>query len=425
VLTRVEEKTVKSAAKKASIISIGNEIITGHIVDTNAAYLSASLIDNGIPTVGVHQIGDDVEVIASTIRQTAEVSDIILLTGGLGPTDDDVTREALARYLDTKLELRSNLLQELEKFFEKRSIAMPEINKRQAYVPIGTEPMPNSLGTAPGILAKCEGKIIAAMPGVPSEMKRMFENYVMPELKKESSGMVILIRKLKCFGTGESTLVQKLGDMMARDRNPQINCTVSYGVITLHIVATAKDKTHAQQMVERDEQILKGLLGELVYGVEEQTLAQVVGERLAEQKKTLTVAESCTGGLLGKLITDVPGSSRYFVGGWITYSNKAKIAELGVPAETIGRCGAVSAEVATAMAEGARQRARTDYAISITGIAGPEGGSEQKPVGLVYIGVASAQDCSVQRFIFPPDRELIRLRAAQTALNVLRLKMRI
>ena len=411
--------------KKASIISVGNEIITGQIVDTNAAYLSSNLVTVGIPTVGVHQVGDDVEVIGATIQQAAKISDVILITGGLGPTDDDVTREALANYLGTKLEVQDDLLKMLVQFFAKRGVPMAEINKRQAYIPAGAQPLPNPLGTAPGILARHNEKIVAVMPGVPSEMKKMFEESVLPQLREFAGGQIILMQKLKCFGAGESQLAQMLGNMMERGRNPQINCTVSFGVITLHIIASATDKSQAQQMVEQDETELRNILGNLVYGVAEQTLAEVVGQQLAQQKKTLTVAESCTGGLVAKLITDVPGSSQYFKAGWVTYSNEAKMTELGVPAGMIQQYGAVSEQVAAAMAQGALRKAQADYAISVTGIAGPEGGSEQKPVGLVYIGVASAQNCSVDRFIFSHDTELMRVRSAQTALNLLRLKMRV
>jgi len=279
------------------------------------------------------------------------------------------------------------------------------------------------MGTAPGIIAKNEGKIIAAMPGVPSEMKKMFEQSVLPELRNFACGQVILIRKLKCFGAGESQLAQMLGNMMERGRNPQINCTVSFGVITLHIIASAADRSHAQYMVEQDETHLRNILGNLVYGVEEQTLAEVVGQQLISKNKTLSVAESCTGGLVSKLITDIPGSSQYFKAGLVTYSNEAKKSELGVPEEMLRQYGAVSEQVAAAMAKGALSKEQTDYAISITGISGPEGGSEQKPVGLVYIGVASAQDCAVNKFIFAHDRELMRVRSSQTALNLLRLKM--
>jgi len=257
-------------------------------------------------------------------------------------------------------------------------------------------------------------------------MKQMFEESVFAELKRfvpESQQVGIVVRKLRCFGTGESTIAELLGPLMQRDRNPLINCTAQHGVITLHIVAKAKDKDKAEQMAEKDEKLLTELLGELIYGRGERTLAEVVGEKLTRQKKTIAVAESCTGGTLAKLLTDIAGASRYFTYGWVTYSNIAKISELSVEADLIEKYGAVSGRTAEAMARGARKRAGTDFAIGITGIAGPSGGSEQKPVGLVYISVDSSDGCETTRFILSGDRDSIRLRAAQTALNMLRLKL--
>jgi nicotinamide-nucleotide amidase len=238
-------------------------------------------------------------------------------------------------------------------------------------------------------------------------------------------GQTIVVKKLKCFGAGESHIAEMLGDMMHRDRNPQINCTVQFGIITLHIIASAMDRAKAEQMAEVDERKLRGILGDLVFGVNDQVLAEVVGGQLADTNKTLAVAESCSGGLVAKLITDVQGASRYFSCGWVTYANEAKVRELGVPAELIERYGAVSEEVAAAMAKGALEKAGTDYALSLTGIAGPDGGSEQKPVGLVYIGIADKTGCSVEKYVFPHTRDFMRLRSAQTALNLLRLKLRI
>jgi nicotinamide-nucleotide amidase len=275
-------------------------------------------------------------------------------------------------------------------------------------------------------MAEVKGKLFVAMPGVPLEMEQMFEESVLPELKRlvsESGQVGLVVRKLKCFGAGESDIAESLGPIMRRDRNPLINCTVKYGVITLHIIATAKDKDKAQQMAEEDEKLLRNRLGELVYGTEEQTLAEVVGQKLAQCKKTIAVAESCTGGTLAKLLTDISGASRYFTHGWVTYSNNAKIGELGVPSDLIEKYGAVSEQVAGAMAEGARKKAGTDFAIGITGIAGPAGGSEKKPVGLVYISTTSEKELETKRFIFPGHRDFMRLRAAQTALNMLRLKL--
>ncbi|MHC4439683.1 MAG: nicotinamide-nucleotide amidohydrolase family protein, partial [Planctomycetota bacterium] len=289
-----------------------------------------------------------------------------------------------------------------------------------------------SIGTAPGIMAEpctrrgageSKGKLFFALPGVPVEMKRMFEESVLPELERLAGGQAMVVKKLKCFGAGESTIAELLGTMMQRGRNPLINCTASSGIITLHIIATAENKEKAEQMAEKDQKLLQSTLGELIYGVGDQSLAEVVGEELARQGKTIAVAESCTGGLLAKFLTDNPGSSKYFTFGWITYSNEAKSSQLDVPVELIKQHGAVSEQVARAMAVGARKKAGTDYAISITGIAGPTGGTEQKPVGLVYIGVDSENGCETERCFFYHGRQFIRLRAAQTVLNILRLKL--
>ena len=411
---------------KASIVSIGNEVLSGQTVDTNASYLSRKLLSIGIPVVSSYTITDDVDSILRALNLASGDADVVLATGGLGPTDDDLTRQGFAKFMGTELQLENELLERIEDFFTRRNLRMPEGNKIQAYIPSGAKALANNIGTAPGIMADVECKLLIALPGVPSEMERMFEESVFAELRKlvsepQQAGMVI--RKLKCFGAGESTIAELLGSLCQRGRNPLINCTVKHGLITLHIVATADDKDEAQQMVEKDEKLLRSILGELVYGTDEQTLAEVVGQQLAQQKKTIAVAESCTGGALAKLITDIAGASKYFTHGWVTYSNTAKNTELGVSSELIEKYGAVSDRVAEAMARGARQRAGTDIAIGITGIAGPTGGSEQKPVGLVYISVDSNGDCETQRFIMSGDRALIRLRAAQTALNMLRLRL--
>ncbi len=409
--------------KKASIVSIGNEILNGQTIDTNAAYLSRELFSIGIPVISSYTVSDDVNSIVGALKLASGDADIVLATGGLGPTDDDLTRQAFGKLVGAELQLQNELLERIQGFFAERNLQMSAKNRIQAYIPAGTKALVNNLGTAPGIMAEVEGKLVIAVPGVPSEMKRMFEESVLPELKRLAGGQAVVIRKLKCFGAGESTIGELLGGLCQRGRNPLINCTVERGVITLDIVATARDKNRAQRMVEKDEKLVRDTLGELVYGTGEQTLADAVGQRLAKSKKTIAVAESCTGGTLAKLLTDVPGASRYFTHGWVTYSNEAKIGELGVPAELIEKYGAVSEQVAESIARCARKKAGTSFAIGITGIAGPTGASEQKPVGLVYISIDSDVGLETERFIFPGDRESIRLRAAQTALNMLRLKL--
>jgi nicotinamide-nucleotide amidase len=411
--------------KSASIVSIGNEILHGQTLDTNASYLSHKLLSMGLPVVGWHAAADDVDSIAKALRLASEEADIVLVTGGLGPTDDDVTREGLAKLLNVSLEFHKELLEKIEAHFSLRNAAMPSNNRIQAFLPAGTRAIENKRGTAPGIMAQLGAKPIFVLPGVPGEMKEMFEELVEPQLVKFAVGQAVAVQRLRCFGAGESAIAELLGDIMRRGRNPQVNCTVASGIITLHIIATAEDKLVADEMAQADEKFIKNILGDLVFGEGEQTLARVVGEELTKRKQTVATAESCTGGLLAKLITDIPGASEYFTYGWVTYSNNAKTTELGVTAELIEKHGAVSEQVAAVMAEQARQKARSDFAISITGIAGPTGGTKDKPVGLVFIGLSDMQEVQTKRFIFSADREAVRMRAALAALNTLRLKLKI
>lgn len=406
--------------KKASIISIGNEVLSGQTSDSNSTYLSKKLLEIGVEVKSNYTVRDEVAAIVRALKLASEDAEVVLTTGGLGPTDDDLTREGLAKFLCVDLKLDNELLQRIQDFFSSRSLKMPEKNKVQAYMPAGAKAIANNLGTAPGIKAEVNDRIFVALPGVPGEMRQMFEETVLPELEKLAVDQAIVVRKLKCFGTGESNIAELLGSLMERGRNPLINCTASRGIITLHIIATAKDKAKAQQMIQKDEVMLSELLGELIYGTGEQSLADVVAEKLTQQKKTIATAESCTGGLLAKLLTDLPGASSYFMCGWVSYSNEAKVNELGVPEQLIEKYGAVSEKVAEAMAEGARKRAGADFAIGITGIAGPTGASAQKPVGLVYISLVSEGQSETKHFLFAKDRGSVRLRAAQTALNMLR-----
>lgn len=410
--------------RKASIVSIGNELLSGQTVNTNTAYLSRELLSAGIPVASAYTVGDDAAAIVRSLNLASGDVDVVVATGGLGPTDDDVTRRALAQFLGTELELQADLLQKIEEFFARRNRQMPENCKRQAYIPAGSKAIANNLGTAPGIMAELKDRLLVALPGVPSEMKQMFEESILSEVRKLAGKQAIAVRKLRCFGKAESEIAALLGQLMQRGRNPLISCTAEHGVITLCITATANDKGPVERLAEKDEELIRKGLGEFVYGTGEQTLAEVVGQELARQNKTIAVAESCTGGMLAKMLTDIPGASRYFMQGWVTYSNPAKTEALGVPAGLIEQHGAVSEQVAEAMARAARKKARTDFAISITGIAGPTGASEQKPVGLVYISVDCVNGCDTERFVFAHDRDSIRRRAAQTALNMLRLKIR-
>ncbi len=403
--------------KTASTISIGNELLSGQTVDTNASHLACALAGLSIPVRRHYVVGDDVNAIAQTLGLAVNDADMIVVTGGLGPTDDDVTRQGLARFLDVELHLHQDQLDGIRAMFKTFQRDMPACNQVQACFPEGTEPMRNTMGTAPGIMARHGDKIIFVMPGIPSEMQRMFQVSVLPALQQGVSRQTQVTRRLQCYGMGESTLAESLGEMMQRGRNPLINCTVREGVITLHIIAMSDNIYQATQLAESDELVLRKMLGDFIYGCDDQSLADVVGAKLLESGRTLALAESCTGGLVAKLVTDAPGSSRYFTQAWVTYSNAAKTAQLGVPKQMLDEHGAVSEQVAGAMAAGARRQSGTDYAIGITGIAGPTGGSEDKPVGLVFIGIDSDIGCRIKRFVFSRDRQHIRQRAAHEALR--------
>ncbi|MBN1972716.1 MAG: competence/damage-inducible protein A [Sedimentisphaerales bacterium] len=407
--------------KQASIVTIGNEILAGLIVDTNAAFLAIELQNIGIPVVSSFTVGDEIDAIVQKLNSASSEADIIVVTGGLGPTDDDLTRQAFAKFLGVELEFHENIFENIKSIFRFRNMPIPEKNRIQAYIPSGAEYIPN-VGTAPGILARHNGRILIALPGVPWEMEKMFKS-VVPELKEFAGTQTIEVCRLKCFGAGESAIAEMLGDKMLRGRNPLINCTVHDGIITLHIVASAENSEKARKMCKKEEKNLREILGDLVYGSEDETLAGVVSAKLVSQQKTISTAESCTGGLLSKMLIDIPGASNYFTYGWITYSNEAKITQLGVQTVLIEQYGAVSEQVAKAMAQGARKKAGTDFAIAITGIAGPTGGTEQKPVGLVYICVDYDGGCDTKQYIFNFERQFIRIRAAHTALNMLRLRL--
>lgn len=397
--------------------------MSGQTIDSNAGYLARQLFEVNIPVASKYTVGDDINAIHKMLRSASEDAQIILLTGGLGPTEDDLTRFALAEFFDTDLVLNESSLNEIELFFEELGKPMPLKNKIQAKLPKNTQPLKNKYGTAPGILKRSDDRVIAAFPGVPSEMKPMFEENVLPVIKEMSGQQAIVIEKLKCIGIGESSLAEILGDMMIRHRNPLINCTVSGGIITLHVIASGTDRQQACEKATQTVAQLKHKLGELVFGHDDQTLQQVVGQLLGKKGYTLALAESCTGGLIASMITEVPGSSRYFKQSWVTYSNESKVQQLGVPADIIKKYGAVSEQTAIEMSRGARKKSGADYALSVTGIAGPSGGTEQKPVGTVFISLSSSDKEITKKYEFKRDRRYVRIRTALTALNMLRLNL--
>jgi len=409
--------------KKASIISVGNELLTGATVDSNAVYLSRSLLSLAVPPISGYTAADDVKAIGRALKSATEDADIVIVTGGLGPTDDDVTRQAISEFCGCELVLDEELLSRIKQFFVSRGRQMSEVNKKQALLPEGAKPLQNKLGTAPGIKLQYQQKLIYIIPGVPAEAESMFEEFIRPDLEKLEGRSAISVRYLRCFGKSESDIAQMLGETMHRGRNPLVNITARDGVKTLHIIAKADNSQKADEIAEQEHKHIAEMLGEVVFTTEQESLAEVVATRLFSLHKTISVAESCTGGLTGKLLTDVPGSSDYFKCGWVTYSNESKMQQLKVPAEIIESYGAVSEQVARALAANARRISNTDYAISVTGIAGPGGATTDKPVGFFYICIASDRNEYVKSFNFSGNRESIRNIAANTALNMLRLRL--
>lgn len=416
---------------KAIILSIGDELVLGQTVDTNSAWLSRELAAVGCDIAAHATVADNQRAIEEAVRAAASRCDVLLISGGLGPTEDDLTRQALAEVLKEPLELNQGWVTHLEDYFRQRGRRMPAANRIQAMIPRGATMIENTAGTAPGIDARyTTGDLkrscrIFVMPGVPKEMKIMFARDVLPHIRTSAGGAAILSRTLHTFGLGESAVAEKLGELMRRDRNPSVGTTVSGGIVSLRINARFASVVHASEELARTEAECRSALGNLVFGHDEQTLQEAVLQLLAQATPapTVTTAESCTGGLLAKMLTDVAGSSRFFQRGWVTYSNESKQELLGVDPELIRGHGAVSEPVARAMAAGARERAGADYALAISGIAGPDGGTPAKPVGTVCIALADEAGSDARTFNFPGDREWVRDRSAKMALGLLRYRL--
>ena len=408
---------------RAEIISVGTELLLGQIVDTNAAFLARELAQLGIDLYFKQTVGDNPHRIQDAVRLAMSRAEAILITGGLGPTEDDLTVEAVAGALGEDLVRNEDVAAHIARFFESRGRIPPDTVYKQALVPRHARIIPNRRGTAPGIHLERDGRMVFIMPGVPFEMDGMMREYVIPYLAGRCGGALIGSVVLRVTGEGESAVEVRIKDLV-RGTAPTIAPYAKLGEVHLRITAKGPPDEVREQLA-RGEALVRERLGDLVYGVDEQTLEMVVGEVLAARGLTVAAAESCTGGLLAERLTNVPGSSAYFVEGVTAYSDAAKIDLLNVPPRLIQAHGAVSAEVVEAMAAGIKARARTDLGVSITGIAGPSGGTAEKPVGLVFIGLAHRGGLLHRRLTFgsEPGRQGIRFLASQAALNLLRLHL--
>src|SRR5436190_4596207 len=404
----------------AEIIAIGSELLTPERSDTNSLWLTQKLNDIGIEVKLKTIVGDDEARLEETIRDAVKRSDIVITTGGLGPTEDDLTRQVSARALNKTLEYHNDLEVHLRARFRAWGREMPEINKRQAYIIEGADILPNPNGSAVGMYLSVDGKHIAIFPGPPREMQPMFENHVFDRLKVAAGDVIVKRRVLKISGMGESAVDEAIAPIYVTYPDVQTSILFNKSEVEAHLWLRSEDSIQADATLEEIAQKIVGTLGTAVFSIQGESMEEVVGRLLKKRGETLSVAESCTGGLIGSRLTDVPGSSAYFIEGVVSYSNTAKMRTLNVPEATLQEFGAVSAETAAAMAEGMRDAAKTDHSISVTGIAGPDGGSDEKPVGTVFVGYANGGRSKTMKIVLPGDRYLIRWRASQAALDYLR-----
>ena len=408
----------------AEILAVGSELLTPYRSDTNSLYLTAQLNEIGIDVRAKGIVGDDSADLAALFTQALSRADVVILTGGLGPTADDLTRETVAAALDRPLEEDAAVLAGIRQRFAARGIAMPEINRRQAQVPRGALVLSNPNGTAPGLWIDAGDRVVVLLPGPPREVHPIFESHVRPRLAGRTGGRIVKRRVIKTTGRAEShvdEIAQPLYREMARwPTSVETTILATPGQIELHLSARGTEPGLVDAALDEAVQILAGALGDIVFSTDGRSLAEVAGGLLLERHARVAVAESCTGGLVLGRLTDVPGSSHWVLGGVTAYANDVKVEQLGVPAELIAAHGAVSEAVAAAMAEGVRLRLRAEVGVGVTGIAGPSGGSAAKPIGTVMIAVRAPSSETVRTFRFAGDRQMIRLHATHAALDLLR-----
>ncbi len=411
---------MKPIPYNAEILTIGNEIITGLVADTNSGAITRRLETLGVPVTRHVSVGDDEEAIAGALKQALERVDCVILTGGLGPTHDDITKHVLCRFFDSGLVTDAEVKRRIDTIFQSRGREAPQAAYVQAEVPEQATILHNSQGTAPGLLFEKNGKRVYSLPGVPLEAEHLLETYIVPHL--ESLGtMKVEHRILKTTGIPESALWEEIGPVSPFEEHVKVASLPSLLGVRIRFTATGKDLKETTAQLDAAEKLLRQKIDHHIFAVDDETLEGSIGKLLKKKQWTLAVAESCTGGLIGHRLTNVSGSSDYFLEGAVTYSNEAKQIRLGVDPALIEAHGAVSAEVATAMAEGIRQKSGSDFGLAVTGIAGPTGGTPDKPVGLTFIAVTGAQGTRCEKFLFHQDRVRNKERAAQAALNLLRL----
>jgi nicotinamide-nucleotide amidase len=404
----------------AEIIAIGSELLMPRFKDTNSLYLTEQLNAIGIPVVMKMIVGDDETYLESAVRNSLARTPILITIGGLGPTEDDVTRKVIARVLQRQLVLNDDILAKLQRRFKLRGVEMPANNARQALVLTGSDILENNHGTAPGLWVNAEKNNVILLPGPPSELKPMFEQSCMLRLHDMAGRTPIARSVFRTTGLPESTLDARIAPIYTKYRNPETTVLAKPGQVEVRLTARGKNKEEAERLLKELGDQIDTELDEFIFARNEQSLEEVVGMFLVLKNANIATAESCTGGLVAERLTNVPGSSRYFISGVVCYSNEWKMELAGIPPLLLEMQGAVSPEVARGLAEGIRTRMGTTIGVGITGIAGPDGGSVEKPVGTVHIAVATPTETVNRRFLFPGDRERVRWQASQAALDMVR-----
>ena len=406
---------------KASIITIGDELLIGQTVDTNSAWMGAELSKYGFDVYRITSVHDRREDILYVLKEATGESDVVLITGGLGPTSDDITKQTLCEFFDTHLVMNEDVLMMNELMMRQRNFPMNERNRRQAEVPESCRVLKNESGTAPGMWFEKDNTIYISMPGVPHEMKHLMDKMVLPELKKRFTSQTIIHRNIMTYGTFESKLADILTDFESGlPKNVKLAYLPASGIIKLRLTGTGTDNKALSDILDKQVDILYKTIPEFIYAEDEESLEMVIGRLLKSKQNTLSTAESCTGGEIAHLITSVAGSSSYYKGSVIAYENSVKIQLLGVQASTIEQYGAVSEQTVREMAEGARKLFDTTYSVATSGVAGPDGGSGEKPVGTLWIAVASEKEVVCEKRVFGNDRTINITRFSLASLNLLR-----
>jgi nicotinamide-nucleotide amidase len=405
---------------KAEIIAVGSELLTPDRLDTNSLFLTSRLNRLGIEVVRKTVVGDQFADLHDAFLDAMDRAELVISSGGLGPTEDDLTREAVADLLGRRLELNAQVMRRIEARLRLFGRPVSEKNARQAMVPEGATVLENARGTAPGLWLEARGRIVVLLPGPPHELKAMFGEQVEPRLERCAGGVRLYARELRVAGMGESDVDQRIAPIYTRHPNVQTTILTAPGEIQIHLRTWSADAAAAEATLQQLQESIVMALGEIIFSVKGEDMEDVVARELTLNQATIATAESCTGGLLAERLTRIPGSSSYFLGGVVSYSNALKSAWVDVPAEIIEARGAVSVEVAMALADGIRRRTGATLGAGITGIAGPAGGSPEKPVGTVHVALADAAGSKQRSLFFPGDRDRIRWMATQTALDMVR-----